>query len=404
MCEGIPDAGSDYADEGTAAHFLAAYCLKEGADPLYSMGRFIHVHPDGECTVTQDGAGEGNVFKIDDEMAGNVRRYVACVKGYGGDLMVEQSLDIGFMTGEAGAKGTSDAVIFDTVNSQLVVVDLKYGRGEPVSAERNKQLMIYALAALEMAALIGFDPASVRLVIHQPRVADHPQEWVCSVDTLREFEAEVREAAAACHAATASSGEWIDVAPMEYLKPSEKGCRWCLAKPDCDAAAAEVTAQTSLQFDVLPAEEPAAQLAAADAATLGQKFAAVGWLEDWCKAVRAEVERRLLAGEEVGGTKLVQGKRGNRQWVSDEDAEKLLKEMRIKQDVMYTFKVISPTAAEKAFKAGDIGPRQWPKLQALITQAEGKPSVALADDPRPALVRGPAAFDVLPPDDGSDLC
>lgn len=52
-------------------------------------------------------------------------------------------------------------------------------------------------------------------------------------------------------------------------------------------------------------------------------------------------------------------------------------------------KLISPTTAEKLYKAGAIGPRQWPRLQELITQAEGKPHVAPESDSRPALVVTP---------------
>jgi hypothetical protein len=54
---------------------------------------------------------------------------------------------------------------------------------------------------------------------------------------------------------------------------------------------------------------------------------------------------------------------------------------------MYDYAVISPTSAEKLAKAEVIGPRQWPQAwPALITQAEGKPSVAPESDKRPALV------------------
>jgi hypothetical protein len=58
---------------------------------------------------------------------------------------------------------------------------------------------------------------------------------------------------------------------------------------------------------------------------------------------------------------------------------------------MYELTLISPTAAEKLAKAkGDdkplIGPRQWPKVEALVTRSAPKPSVAPASDKRPALV------------------
>ena len=60
--------------------------------------------------------------------------------------------------------------------------------------------------------------------------------------------------------------------------------------------------------------------------------------------------------------------------------------MRLKTEQMYDLSIISPTTAEKLHKAGTIGVKQWPKLQTLITKADGKPSVAPASDKRPALM------------------
>jgi len=60
---------------------------------------------------------------------------------------------------------------------------------------------------------------------------------------------------------------------------------------------------------------------------------------------------------------------------------------------MYDFKLISPASAEKLAKAEVLGKRQWPKLQELITQSEGKPHVAPASDSRPALTVTPVVDD-----------
>ena len=140
-------------------------------------------------------------------------------------------------------------------------------------------------------------------------------------------------------------------------------------------------------------------------------------IEDWLKAVRAEVERRLLASEEVPGYKLVRGKQGNRAWADKVAAEAALKAMRLKVEQMYDLSLISPTSAEKLAPKLDgdgkpkpvkdgqeppaIGPRQWKTLQGLIVRAEGKAHVAPAADPRPALVLTPAAdeFAEVTPDD-----
>jgi hypothetical protein len=111
-------------------------------------------------------------------------------------------------------------------------------------------------------------------------------------------------------------------------------------------------------------------------------MAKVGLVEDWCRAVRAEVERRLLAGKDVEGFKLVTGKKGNRQWADGPTVENLFKSFRLKQNEMYKFDLISPTAAEKLLKDN---PKRWSKVQEHITQSDGKPSVAPASDKRPAL-------------------
>jgi hypothetical protein len=117
---------------------------------------------------------------------------------------------------------------------------------------------------------------------------------------------------------------------------------------------------------------------------LAHCMAAVGLVEDWCKGIRARVERELLAGNQVDGWKLVQGRKGARKWSSEDEAEQTLRRMKLKVEDMYDLKLISPTTAEKLSKAGTIGPRQWPQLQALITQSEGGLSVAPASDKRPA--------------------
>ena len=129
----------------------------------------------------------------------------------------------------------------------------------------------------------------------------------------------------------------------------------------------------------------------------------IGLVEMTASAIRAEVERRLVAGVEVPGFKLVEGKRGNRAWVNPDEAELQLKTMRLKVDEMYDLKLISPTTAEKLAKAGKLGPRQWAKLQDQIGQAQGKPSVAPESDKRPAISVAATADDFAVIEDGSDM-
>lgn len=120
------------------------------------------------------------------------------------------------ITGERGAQGTADAVIPSV--DELIIVDLKYGRGVKVDAKDNEQLQLYALAALE-----AFDFAGpfqrVRLVIVQPRLG-HLDEWVYSVAELHAFKQTVAPRAQRCMDAVKKYGN-AGALPQEYFAPGE---------------------------------------------------------------------------------------------------------------------------------------------------------------------------------------
>lgn len=399
----IKDTSSSFADEGTAAHELAAKCLLEGGSAQDCIGLVIPVN--------------GTDYVVDADMAdyvgGYVKRIRDLVESLGGELLVEQRLDISGITGEEDAGGTSDAVIL--LDDEIIIADLKYGQGVQVDAGDNPQLGIYALAVIEKYDILG-TVERVRMIIDQPR-KHHYSEAVMTVAELQAFKAEVQEAAMRCDAALRFYDNYKELHD-NYLSPGEKQCKFCPAKATCpklrDAVTTEVwgaTAATADDFDnmdAIPDTLTAAveQVEGADIEEwLGAAMSKVGLVEDWCKAIRAEVERRLLAGVAIPGHKLVEGRRGARAWANAEEVEAALKAMRLKVEQMYDLKLISPTTAEKLAKSGTIGPRQWPKLQEMITQADGKPSVAPASDKRPALVIKPVAddFDNLDTDDADGL-
>lgn len=371
-----PEGSSDFADEGTAAHSLASMALESRQHARAYLGRLIEVN--------------GKQWEVTEEMAGYVQEYLDYVRALGGQLLIEQRLSIEHLTGEPEAKGTSDAVVL--LDDELIIVDLKYGRGVKVDAEHNEQLALYALAALkEFEFLAEFK--RVRLVVSQPRL-NHLDEWDCAVADLQRFaEQEVKRGAERCQSAV-TYFETHSELHEKYLTPGNDQCLFCAAKARCPALTKHVL-QTVADDFVDVAQPINKQLdragvpvtsRAVDNATLGNLLASMDLIETFCKAVRAEAERELLAGRAVPGFKLVEGRRGARKWADETEVETTLKGMRLKTEEMYDFSLISPTSAEKLHKSGVIGPRQWPKLQSLITQSEGKPSVAPESDKRPALV------------------
>lgn len=366
---GYHDESSEFASEGTAAHELAAMALTDGNDAVAYLDRVIEA--------------DGRKFTVDHDMASYVQDYIDYVRSIEGELFVEQRLSIAHITGEDNAHGTSDAVIL--AGDELIICDLKYGRGVKVDATNNKQLQIYALAAMAEYEFV-YDFSQVRLVIHQPRL-HHVSEWAISVDSLRAFGQTVTKASERCEAAVVYHAKHGEI-HEKYLAPSEDACRFCKAKADCPALRSHVLA--TVADDFVNIDEPIAPQLNTERevanALLGNLLGATDLIEGWCKAIRAKAEAELFAGREVPGYKLVQGRKGDRAWGDATEAETTLKAMRMKVEEMYDLKLISPTTAEKLHKAGKIGPRQWPKLQGLITQPDGKPSVAPADDKRPALV------------------
>lgn len=367
----FPDTSSAYAREGTAAHELAAMVLEDSASYASDyVGKKIAFNDHGEDVL----------WPITQEMADYVDDYVKFVRerAAGKILHVECKLGIGHITGEVGATGTSDVVIIDAEQEAIEVIDLKFGMGVRVDAEHNEQMQLYALGALHEYDLI-YDFSWVTMVIHQPRL-NHVSEHSIPVAELLEFGYVAAVKSKDVSTAVTYHGQldtWVD----DYLNPGEKQCKFCKAKATCPALRAEVTeivgGKATLE-DFTPE--------VVDSQTgdnyLPMAMAKVGMVEDWCKAVRAEVERRLLAGKPVDGYKLVEGRRGNRAW-SDEDAvEKLFKSFRLRQEEMYDFKLISATKAEKLLKEN---PKRWAKTEQLITRSDGKPSVAPATDKRPAM-------------------
>lgn len=392
MEAGKPDNSNAYSREGTAAHQVLEWCLLETKQAAAFAGRIIEV--------------EGDKIVVSDDMVENVQWAIDQVYDYaaGNAVMAETRVNYADSIGvnEADGWGTSDVII--PRDDELIVIDYKNGRGVVVEAERNPQMMLYGLGALAQCDGIMGDFKRVRLVVLQPRTSRSPSEWDCSVEELRRWAAgeawqavgRRQQALEKCNATGDEAVDW----EADFLNPNEKSCKFCKAKATCPALRDTVAQAVFFSSPASPEEfensveyHDAASMKDVDADWLAACLAKVDLIEDWCKAIRAETERRMFAGETVPGYKLVQGKKGNRQWSDAKEAEQMLKTFRVKLEDMYDLKLISPTSADKLAKAEVIGKRQWPKLQALITQSEGKTHVAPESDPRPALDVRPVSDD-----------
>lgn len=369
LSKDIPNVSSAFAEEGTRAHEFAeqmAECVKakrfdpnaaglgdddEMRDATLAYGKHIH-------SIVRDAEDEQIHF-----------------------FEVECSLDLSNVTGEQDARGTADCLV--VVDDCLHVVDFKYGRGVKVSAFRNTQLAIYALAAIDFYGLFS-EIKSVVLHIVQPRLG-HYDKWEVSASDMEWFRNAVAERAAlAMHLYDAP-----EHVRDEHFDAECSVCQFCLAKSKCPKLTAKVRQDVIDSLPMLEAEcAPTLETVLVvpdEPEKLVRAYQALDAIELWVKTVREAMHHRLEMGEKIDGYKLVSGRPGNRRWKDEKEAEALMKKMRVKESDLYEVKIISPTKAERLKKSGAIGPRQWAQLEEMIERPEGKPAVALESDPRPAL-------------------
>ncbi len=186
--EGQVKETSRFAMEGTAAHLLAEQCFKQDSLADEFVGNLFEV--------------EDEVFKVTQGMADAVQVYLDKVKG---DILYHSStgrVKFGFEQKfslsdvDEDAYGTNDAFLYVPDVKLLIIYDLKYGKGIVVEPDGNKQLMYYALGALQENHFNHLRPEveKIRLVIVQPR-AKHKDGGVryaeYSIDELMHFKMEL---------------------------------------------------------------------------------------------------------------------------------------------------------------------------------------------------------------------
>jgi len=245
---------------------LAAQLPKEPRDPRADEG--VLAHQIAAAVLRGEGGG-GDEY---------VALYVDYVRSLGGELQVEQRLQI--PVGE-GMVGVADAIVDGTH-----VIDFKYGEG-PVEAKGNWQLLCYAWA---------LPPAeSYELTIVQPR-AYHPEgpirTWSVTRTELRRYVAQMMGASLGGDLRTGSH------------------CRNCVVRPHCPALRGDVSAQidhlaVAAELDSLPLDAAGRELA-----RILQAEKLLGYRR---AALEATLEQALRSGSAVDGWTM-KGSRGSRKW------------------------------------------------------------------------------------------
>lgn len=361
--EALPDRGSAFASDGTAAHAFAEvrlrYLLKQITKAeyiaTYNATKTLHAEVLEEWTAADWNAIDTYVDYVMAEAA-----------RLGAEVHIEHRVD--YSKYAEGGFGTSDALLFAPGMGIIKVIDLKFGKGVPVSATNNSQLKLYGLGGL-----LEFDPAgdavhTIEWAIVQPRL-DYVGEDSITYDELIEWAQTV--VAPAAKLAWAGEGD---------LKPTAKGCRFCKAAATCRARAAENV--LIARRDFMPTPDPRL-----DERLMGMDEVARilpdidAWMA-WANALKAYALTAVRdRGEEIPGYKLVRG-RALRAWAADKDIPEELKAAGVSETVMYS----EPSLKSVAQMEKVIGKKNFETLaESLVVKPLGTPALVPVTDPRPAV-------------------
>ena len=340
LCENYEDKGSDFAAEGTDAHALCEYKLlkllgMDCEDPTENL-TWYNTEMD-ECATGY----ASYVMEVLEE---------AKTKCKDPTILIEQHLDYSKYVDEGF--GTGDCIII--ADGTLHIIDYKHGRGVLVEAERNPQMMLYALGALEMFGFL-YGITDVSMHIYQPR-RSNVSTFTISKDELL---------------------NWAD----ETLKPTAKlafegrgeyacgeWCTFCKAKNDCRKRAEANLEMAKYEFKMPPLltdDEVSDILKKADE------------LLSWINDIKDYAYEKALSGQHWNGFKLVEG-RSVRKYT---DEKAVATAVLVAGYDPYEKKLLGITEMQKM-----LGKDKFNEvLGDLVHKPPGKPTLVPESDKRPEI-------------------
>ena len=348
LSEAYEDRGSDYAAEGTDAHTLCEFRLKQALgipveDPIENLSWYNEEME--ECA---------NAY------ASYVMELLSMEKLFCSDpvVMIEQRVD--FSRWVKDGFGTADCIVI--ADGVMNICDYKHGKGVEVTAVDNPQMKLYALGALEIFDGI-YDINSVHMTIFQPRKSNVSVFKMQKDDLLHWAETELAEKAELAYAGKGDfrCGEW---------------CRFCKAKAEC-----RERAETNMKL----AEYEFLAPALLDDEEIAEILGKIDALTAWASDIKEYALQQAVSGKHWAGWKLVEG-RSNRKYVNDEAVAAAVEGAGYDP---YERKVLGVTAMQKM-----LGKSRFEELLApYIEKPQGKPTLVPESDRRPAI--NPAKTDFM---------
>lgn len=340
ICSKIGETASDFALQGTDAHSLCEHKLKialgqKSDDPKAELQYF-----DEEMAECSDMYAQ----YVLEQLAGSKEKCKDPI------VLIEQRLD--FSKWVPQGFGTGDCVI--VAEEMLTVIDFKYGVGILVEAEKNPQMMCYALGALQLFDGI-YDINSISMTIFQPR-RESVSTYTLSKEELLKWADEVL----APTAQLAAKGEG------EYKAGNH--CQFCKIKATC-----RKRAEYNLELARYDFKMPSTLEDDEIEAILSKVDVLVSWAGD----IKEYALQQAVNGKEWKDWKIVEG-RSNRKYVNEDVVADTVREAGYDP---YEHKVFGITEMTKL-----LGKKKFEELLYGLTQKpQGKATLVPISDKRPAM-------------------
>lgn len=346
LSEEVEDVTSDFAAEGTDAHALCEYKLRNalGGSRGEKLPNLTWYSQEMEDTATDYVA---YILEVLSEVKKTCKNPM---------VLIEQRLDFSRYVEEGF--GTGDCVI--VADDTLHVIDFKNGAVE-VNAENNSQMMLYALGALEQFGFL-FDINKVAMTIYQPRIGNI-STYEMAADALLEWAQNT-------------------LAPIAKLAYAGKGefkcgphCRFCRCKAHCRERAEANMRLASLDFAKAPVLQDG---------EVEEILAKVDDLVSWANDIKEYALDAALKGKRWNDWKVVEG-RSNRKYADDSKVVEIVTSAGLDP---FEKKLLSITELQKR-----IGKTHFNELVApYVMKPPGKPTLVPRSDKREELNSAAADF------------
>lgn len=335
IAQTYPSADNEFTREGTLAHEVAEFITRS--------------NPAAEAFM----AAREAVTKEMLDCAEAYRDYLQeLITDENAVVLLEQRVD--FSEWVPDGFGTADCIIIQ--GNRMDIVDYKYGQGVAVSAVGNSQMRLYALGALAEFGDI-YDIQEIGMHIFQPRKNNVSVDTVMASFLLEWGLTVVKPIAGQ---AAKGGGNFM---PGEH-------CKFCPHAGACPTLAAACVKVVNLAGGTVavPTLEP---WMVAD--ILNQEPI----ISSWIKAVKDRALAQMLAGEDIPGYKVVEG-RSIRHWADEEAVKTTLLGVGYDLDAITETSLLGISKMEKL-----IGKKQMRELLTdYVEKKPGAPTIAPETDKR----------------------